>query len=374
MRKVLYFLLVNIMLMTSCIDEFNARLPEGEIDILVVDGSIISDSLCTFYVSRSNALDDENEFHGEPNALVKVKGSDGTEWPAAMEQAGEYKVQVGTLLPEVSYHLEIQSDGLTYTSASCKPEETPLILDSIGIREKAYEADLLVYTTMRGSRDRYYSIIYLQDWEIRAEWNTQIEYDRGKGEFIPITQQVSRGWKSDYTELPTILPSSKYDQGQSFPTRLYSIPLTGDQLSYRYCTTIVARAITQAEYEYEKIRLQVSEQMGGLFTPQPSQLPSNITCNDPSAKVIGFVGVSGNVHRQQYYINTTQVDCLYQEGREYLCELHGMDEFRTDDYNAIYDMGYRVVSTNPMKWAAASCVDVRSMKASLERPAWWKDN
>ena len=32
----------------SCVDEFNAQLPESESNLLVVEGNIISDSTCVF--------------------------------------------------------------------------------------------------------------------------------------------------------------------------------------------------------------------------------------------------------------------------------------------------------------------------------------
>lgn len=268
MRRYYAILGILTLLMVSCIEEFNAKLPEGESDILVVDGTIISDSLCTFYISSSNPLEGKNEFNGVDHALVKVVGSDGAEWQAVTGEPGVYTIPVGTLLPEVAYQLQIQTGAFTFSSAASKPVETPQIVDSISIKENKYEEDLTLYTTMRGSRDLYYRIIYQQDWEIRAEWIPQIEYDRKTGEFVPVSQLAIQGWKSDYSERPIIFPANKYEPGYSFPTKLYSIPLRTDHLSYRYCSTIIARAITQEEYEYEKIRATISENMGGLFTRQ----------------------------------------------------------------------------------------------------------
>ena len=116
MKKIISIVGMLALLLGSCIEEFNAQLPEGEDNILVVDGSIIGDSLCTFYLSRSVAVGEGNAFKGEMSASVKVLGSDGTEWPGTLEGEGVYQVQVGTLTPGVSYQLQIQSKGLTYTS------------------------------------------------------------------------------------------------------------------------------------------------------------------------------------------------------------------------------------------------------------------
>lgn len=84
MKKIISIVGMLALLLGSCIEEFNAQLPEGEDNILVVDGSIIGDSLCTFYLSRSVAVGEGNAFKGEMSASVKVLGSDGTEWPGTL--------------------------------------------------------------------------------------------------------------------------------------------------------------------------------------------------------------------------------------------------------------------------------------------------
>ena len=119
MKKIISIFGMLVLLLGSCIEEFDAQLPEGEDNILVVDGSIIGDSLCTFYLSRSAAVGEGNAFKGEMSASVKVVGSDGTEWPGTLEGDGVYQVQVGTLKPGVSYQLQIQSDAVNlYLSSS----------------------------------------------------------------------------------------------------------------------------------------------------------------------------------------------------------------------------------------------------------------
>lgn len=45
--------------------------------------------------------------------------------------------------------------------------------------------------------------------------------------------------------------------------------------------------------------------MGGLFVPQPSELPSNIRCESSDKQAIGYVGVSLNV--AEYRISFLQM-------------------------------------------------------------------
>ena len=41
--------------------------------------------------------------------------------------------------------------------------------------------------------------------------------------------------------------------------------------------------------------------MGGLFIPQPSELPTNIICNNSDKNVVGYVGVSMNVGKISHF-------------------------------------------------------------------------
>lgn len=380
MKRIVYLIFLSALMLGACVEEFNAQLPEGEKDILVVDGTIISDSLCTFYVSRTQGgVMGSDSFLGEPLATLKVLGSDGTEWQGKQVRGGEFEVQVGSLLSDVAYHVEVQVlgfKGLTYTSKPMKALDTPQIVDSIGLERKnnKFEENVLLYMSMRGPGNLYYRVSYLQDWEVRAEWNAMVEYDRKTGLVKPVEQSYARGWKSDHSERPYVFPSGKYEAGYSFPVPLYSVSLTSDHLSYRYCSTICVRSVSREEYEYEKIRNQLSNSMGGLFTSQPSQLPTNLTCSDPSVKVIGFVGVSGKVVKKRFYISTKEVDCLYNEIQGRDCEALTMNDRNTDRPDLMYDWGYRLVSDNPMLWAPKACVDIRQPGVSLEKPDWWEDN
>lgn len=374
MKKIYTIIGILTLMLASCIEEYNAEIPEGEKDILVVDGTIVSESLCTFYVSRSiGFMSFSNTFFGELNASVRVKGSDGTEWSGVMDQIGEYQVAVGKLLPDVSYQLEIEAQGLVYMSTPMKPIETPEIMDSIaisgGLEDDAEKTDVLLYLNMKGPSDLFYRITYAEDWALHAEYNATMQYNRTTGEFSPMKESVGIGWKKNYSERPYLFASDKFEQGYQFPIELYSISLYQDYLSYRYCTTLTARAISKEEYEYEKLRNQMSGQMGDLFSPQPSTLPSNITCSDPKVKALGFVGVSSNVQHMRHYINTREVNCHYSLGK---CEKYHISYFNNTNYNNIYDMGYRPVD-NRDNWAMTRCVDVRYSGATLEKPDWWKE-
>ena len=95
--------------LSNCVDKFNAHLPESSIGLLIVEGSIISDSAVVFSLSRSFSLDVEGvppDFN-KVDAEVCVTGEDGSSFRGVALGNGKYRVAVGTLHRDVRYSLKI---------------------------------------------------------------------------------------------------------------------------------------------------------------------------------------------------------------------------------------------------------------------------
>ena len=109
-----------ITLMMGCIEKFDADFDEMITEGLVIEGNIISDSTVGFQLSKTLPLDiteDNADLFGsylDVDAELAVKGSDGTSWPGYWRGKGKYGVEIGTLRPDVEYHLEILYNGDTY--------------------------------------------------------------------------------------------------------------------------------------------------------------------------------------------------------------------------------------------------------------------
>jgi len=149
---------------------------------------------------------------------------------------------------------------------------------------------------------------------------------------------------------------------------------------YRYSGLVHQRAITKAENQYELARRQASSEMGGLITPLPSALPTNIRCHTSNKRVIGFVGCSLNTSHYRFFLtpeafstpplqisdtrvwleNPTEADCLrmVQQGL-YLCEWI---------YPLMSDDGQTHVA-----WAFLHQLDIRARYegAYIEKPDFW---
>ena len=127
-----------VILLAGCVEEFEANISDMPIEGLVIEGDIISDSTVVFNVNKKLPLTftDENDVfydnYVNVDAELNVLGSDGTCWSGQALGEGQYRVEIGTLKPDVEYHLEVKCEGDTYQSAPQKP------LTTIGIEKLTF--------------------------------------------------------------------------------------------------------------------------------------------------------------------------------------------------------------------------------------------
>ena len=379
--KILFYLLLlsfsPSLLFTSCIEEYEADIPEGDSDLLVVEGTICSGSVSTFVLSRTqpvNALDIPRMVVG---AKVSVRGSDGSEYVAEDDQ-GYYSCTIDALDADVAYCLHIETGGEVYESEPQKPLHTEEIADIIGVQNTPQSSiDVLVTPDepIEADRANYYSWTYDETWEVHADYTTNIYFDTDSMKrCYRYDQFPSRGWK-DQTNRTIMVGASQNYEGQHIKRlKMYDISRSDERLYYRYSGLVHQRAITKAEYEYELARRQAGTEMGGLFTPQPSSLPTNIRCLTSQKRVLGFVGCSLNTSDYRFFlkagdfsisrpgadtrkwlIGPSMEDCLgmVKKGM-FLCEW-------IDSYGPLQTA-----------WAYQFQLDVRYKGAYLEKPDFWK--
>ena len=115
----------------SCVDKFNAHLPESSTRVLIVEGNIISDSTVVFSLSCSFPLNVEGipQDYNKIDAEVSVVGSDGSCFNGTSLGDGKYQVVIGSLNKDASYSLKIVYEGDIYTSEPQYPLETETIND-----------------------------------------------------------------------------------------------------------------------------------------------------------------------------------------------------------------------------------------------------
>lgn len=363
-----------VMLSLGCVEEFEANISDKVTDGLVVEGDIISDSTVFFRLSKPlplNVTEDNEELFSDylnVDAELSVKGSDGTSWRGYRQTNGRYFVPIGTLKPEVEYHLEILYQGDTYQSQPQKP--LPKVgIENVSFSQTAQEGSVsILLDTEECEGTQYFSWYFEEDWEVRAQYPTSFLFNPERNrieeyEYPPVAQ----GWCYNGTD-QIILGTTESNVGNRIVGKaIQTIPHTDHRLSVLYSIRIEQRNLTRQEYEYYQVRAKLNSEMGGLFTPQPSELPTNITCSNPDKKVIGYVGCNMGIAKHQLYISEDEVFYL----DDYDCDAgDGPDGNNMDKYSAGYQVSDKVETK--VEWARVRCVDVRTLKADPHgRPSWW---
>ena len=369
--------LVLVLLLGACIETFEADF-NGENEAgLAIEGTIISDSTVVFQLSKTlpikQTADNMDDFKDylQVYAELCVKGSDGSCWQGRAMGNGQYQVAIGTLRPDATYQVEIVYDGATYQSAPQQPLAMSGI-ESLSFHQPHADAPVTVsldsYETDL-SEPKYYLWFYEEDWEVRAIFVTDRLFDPGSGGIIKYsTPPVAQGWCYNTCPEFVLATTEAMVENRIKGLSLLNIEHTNSRLSCLYSIRVQQRNLSREEYEYYQVRAKLNNEMGGLFTPQPTALPTNITCSDSKRKVIGYVGCCMGVASAQLYIPTEKVNYVQPVN----CDAgDGPEGSMFDKYQAGYQIA-EFVAPDSYIWAKERCVDVRTYMANPKgRPSWW---
>jgi hypothetical protein len=317
-------------------------------------------------------------------AKVIVRGSDGSEYQTQAAD-GYYYCQIGALNPDVEYYLHIETNGEVYESEPQIPLRTEKIAE-VNVVQDTPESNLDVLVTPDAPFDpdkvNYYSWTYDETWEVHPDYTTQIYFDTKTSSpvFDPY-QFPARGWKNATGSTILVGTSVSYEGQHIRKIKLYDIDRGDERMYYKYSSLVHQRAISKAEYEYESARRQTSTEMGGLFTPLPSALPTNIHCLTSSKHVIGYVGCSLNTSEYRFFLKPKDYSIDHPYRKDARLWLNDCDEqtcYRMVTKEGMYlcewkDERYKPGGTLQTAWAYDYQLDVRLKGATDVKPDFWDD-
>lgn len=386
LKKTIYYVLCLMMGMstlTGCIEKYEADIPTDETGLLVVEGTITPGEN-KFILQRTTALDSYFTYYMEGNASVVVRGTDGSAYETE-DDNGTYTCYIDELKPDVQYYLHIEASGEVYESDPQTPLPTEKIAEVRGDQSTPRsDIDILVTPAepYDNSKINYYTWTYEETWEVHPDYNTFVYYDVNNMCCVKTNHLLypERGWKDAPSSSIMVGSSTNYDAQHIQQLKIYDIGNDSERMYYRYSGLVHQRAISKAEYEYELARRQAGSEMGGLFTPQPSALPTNIHCLTSKKHVIGFVGCALNTSEYRFFLepqnysiyrpaekdmrrwveNPSPDDCieLVKNGL-HLCEWD--DTYMSPE-------GKPILKT---AWAYEYQLDVRYRGAYIEEPDFW---
>ncbi len=384
--KKLQILLYTLLVWTAsaCVSEFNAQLPTSDVDLLVVEGNIVSDSVINFYFSKSFSLNEGTPPAGYDNIQVKLRivGSDGfkSEY-ATYRNNGVHSLAIGKLNTDVAYGIEFEYNGDTYLSELSQPLHTPVI-DSISWVQPEYRGDvsLRVSTHNEDPKASYFMWNYTEDWEITSFHGAYAFFDEKFNIYLDYSLPIFYCWRKNSSKDILVGSTEKLTENRIINHNLYKKTPNDDRFSVLYSVVVTQQAISKAGYEYYLDKAKGNVGMGGLFTPQPSKIEGNINCiTDPDKKVIGHIEVAQNATSYRIFISAAQISSFYRES----CEEIDKDSINTLlgqglTYQDIYNMGLRpwIYSERDgvlESMASRTCLDCTA-RGTKNKPDFWPNN
>lgn len=370
--------LMVILTLSGCIEEYDADLPENESELLVVDGTI-QVGYSVFTLTRTLPLKTYEEAERVRFAEVSIHGSDGSYIQAENWGGGSYCCYVYDLNPNVKYSLHIKDGIDTYETEPQFPISTEEIMEVVGVQNTPKDnIDVLITTepSSDSKKETYYKWEVYETWEVRPDLVSTMYYDEEKDMAVyKLNQYPDRGWKDSIRSEGIMGSGSKYVGQQIKRFKIYDIDRSNKRLYYMYSGLVRQRAISKEEYEYELACLQAGTQMGGLFAPLPSSLPTNIRCTSSSKRAIGYVGCSVNTTSARFFLDRKDYD-IKQIKKNELLEIKNPTPPLCHD---MIDKGWGLYrwsedkSTGDVKsiWARVMDLDVRWDGAYTEMPYFW---
>jgi hypothetical protein len=340
---------------------------------LVVEGNLNAGGDSTVIrLSRTLGLEDPAKIKAENGASLTVEGKDNTTRPLIFRGNGNYvSVNLGLVINN-EYRLRIRtSDGNEYLSAYVKAKQTPLI-DSISwdIDDKG----LTVYANTHdpGNSTRYYRWNYDETWEIRSRFYSYYVYDFALGNIRPRVipaEAVYYCWRYDTSSNIPLANSLNLTNDIIHKASLKQIPYGDDRLAVRYSIQVRQYALDKEAYDFFELMKKNTEDIGSIFSPQPSELKGNITClTDPGEYVLGYVTASTVVQQRKFIQIPWQFNLSCQYDTTAAGNINRIRTYYANGGFVPYDFD---MNTSSWYGASSHCVDCRERNGKTVRPSFW---
>lgn len=380
-RSRLILCLLTAFLVTACVYDFHPGFL-GKAGYVAIEGDILIGDTSRFDVRLSTNLENKKNVGDPLTYTLHVEASDGKVYPLQdtiivltdADLSSEYRLVVEVTAPF----------RRTYASQWAPVEIAPEI-DSLTyvISDDRSRMDINISTHSDGppgylrwdAAETYEYHSAISAIEFYAPAGTVYKGITYKaGEIISYVDGDNSYWcwKSQHRSDVMTASTTGLTDDRLVDHTLYSFSNMDREVSYLYYVELTQTRLSEEGYRYwEKMRSN-STDVGGLFSPEPSELRGNIVNVDDSDElVLGFIGVS-TASRISMFIDNYKLSFCYWRGplygdivlTPYLFEPYYRSSFRFGFYDE-----------DGPHWFPGECVDcTRLGGGTKERPAWWPNN
>ena len=376
----------------SCVYNFDPQI-DGEGGYMVVEGNIVIGEISPVRLSYSWSLvdtlatQDEERMRILYQSKMHVEDNQGGRYENMRASGFGYgfpgaSFDMREADPALEYRLVIENSKGTYVSAWAKALP-PGQIDSLSfaISPDRSTMSICVSTHTGGTDPSFYRWKVDETWEYHAETPAAYKYNYTgglDGDVVPLPYEEStfRGWMNGAR--PEIMTASTEDLSEDrlVNHQLYTLSNRDVRISAVYQPIVTQMRITEDAYRYWEQMNRNGQDVGGLFSPEPSELRGNVSnLDDPKELVLGYVGVM-RVTRADMFVENAYIR-FYRSPSTPARVLDTLNN--AVDYLDAYLQGKRptyeiyndVGNWIGYEWWPIQCVDCRLKGGTTTRPPRW---
>jgi len=365
-----------VVALSGCLEPYAPPTPTEDVDMLVIDGFLNSgDGSASVRLTRASELSSQEETQTVSSADVYVRTKSGKEYKLPEQEPGRYSVQGLVLDPSENYQLSVRTiDNQEIQSDYVQIRPTPAI-DSIVWRADEEGVDIYVNAHDASGNTRYYRWDFTETWEYDATVSSDFKLVNHVPVYRSNEERIHTCWKTVPSTSISIASTIRLAEDVVYNYPLVHLPKHSQKMQIMYSILVRQRAISKDEYTFLEQLEKTTESLGGLFDPQPSQVPGNMhNLTDPGSPVLGYFS-AGDATEKRFFLSFLQLpDDLQRYPRPVGCQVdticgscvRDLGEtaiIGSEAYKNFVFVGYTVTNFE--------CADCRSKGGVLEKPTFW---
>jgi len=391
--KIYLFFIITACLIIGCAKPYTPKQITTATKYLVVEGVIntsVNDSTLIM-LSRTVPLYSGVGTTPELQATIIIQSDNNQSYNLRELGKGIYTSDKLTLDNTHKYRLSINtSDGKNYVSDYIVPVNTPPI-DSVGFIIKSDGLHIYANTHNSSNGSRYYRWDYNETWIFNSKYFSSF-VSNGADEVQRTPEQyVYQCWGNDISTDIILGSSVNLTQDVIYQQPIAFIGPTSEKLETRYSILVKQYSLDKNGYSYFDELRKNTQELGGIFDPQPSQLTGNVHCTTNAAiPAIGYI-TAGTIQQKRIFIDNKQLPTNWNAAYPYDCSTDTAYYVNpktgyNDVLNYLLSPGSTLLAITPIYapgppppypkpiayvYSSAGCVDC-TLRGTVVQPSFWK--
>ncbi len=376
-RGAVLAMLTTVVFCGACREAYVPPVAANAVSRLVVEGFINNGPDSTFVsLTRTSilAINDTTTAIPELHAQVQVQGEDNSSYPLAETGHGHYAAPGLVLNNSVRYRLHIRTSGGKEYGSDYVPLKSSPPIDSINW--KAIDGAVHIYANTHDPQNAslYYRWTYAETWQFHSVFMSMYIYT-GDTVLPRGFDSIYTCWKTDYSTNTLLGSSINLSRDLIAEAPLVTIPPNSWEIGVEYSIGVTQYVLTPDAYAFWQNLQKNTEQIGSVFSPQPSETAGNIhNLADSAEQVIGYIS-AGTLSKGRIFIKPDQIPGWQSENYPNQCLFFSIPSQKDSLKYFLGRAGFLIIDatkTVPPRYAVSDpfCIDCTLQGSNIKPPFW----